>query len=111
MVDDERTSVEVISRFLGMKGHRVLGAGSAEEAAALLRAGPVDLVLMDIVLPGRTGLQALAEFKTLTKAPIYLMSGGDEQESRKDALLLGARGFFVKPMDLAEVAAVLEALP
>lgn len=109
VVDDEKPSVEVIIRYLGAKGHRVVGAGSAEEAEELLRRGAFDFVLLDIVLPGRTGLQALTGFRGLTKAPIHVMSGDDE--ARRDALLLGARGFFVKPMDLAEVAAEIDKLP
>ena len=111
VVDDESMSVEVISRFLGMKGHRVVGAGSAEEASRRLRDGAFDFVLLDIVLPGITGLQALAEFRKLTRAPIHVMSGDNDEEARRDALLLGAAGFFGKPLDLAEVAAAIAALP
>jgi DNA-binding response OmpR family regulator len=111
VVDDERSSVEIIRRYLEAKGHRVTGAGSAEEAAVALRAGRFDFVLLDIVLPGQTGLQALAEFRSLTAAPIHIMSGDGDDEARRDAALLGAAGFFPKPLDLAEVAAALEALP
>lgn len=109
VVDDEKPSVEIIARYLGAKGHRVAGAGSAEEAARLLRGGAFDFVLLDVVLPGRTGLQALAELRGLTRAPIHVMSGDDA--ARQDALLLGARGFLAKPLDLAELAAEIEALP
>lgn len=111
VVDDEAPSVEIIRRYLEAKGHRVTGAGSAEEGADKLRAGRFDFVLMDIVLPGRTGLQALAEFRSLTAAPIHIMSGDGDDEARADARLLGAGGFFAKPLDLAEVAAVVAALP
>ncbi|MDE2140956.1 MAG: response regulator [Elusimicrobia bacterium] len=109
-VDDERTSIEVLSRFFALKGHRVTGAGSAEEAAELLGRESFDFILMDIVLPGRSGLQALADFRKLTPAPIYIMSGDNDEEARRDALLLGASGFFGKPLDLGEIAAALDAL-
>jgi DNA-binding response OmpR family regulator len=111
VVDDEKSAVEIISRYFAMDGHRVAGAGSAEAAADLLRRESFDFVLLDVVLPGRTGLQALAEFRTLTKAPVHIMSGFSDDEARRDALLLGASGFFGKPLDLAEVAAVIDALP
>jgi DNA-binding response OmpR family regulator len=110
-VDDEPSAVEIVTRFLEAKGHRVAGAGSAEDAAVALREGKFDLVLLDVVLPGRTGLQALAEFRKLTPSPIYIMSGMSDPESRKDAMLLGASGFFGKPIDFAEVVAAIAALP
>jgi DNA-binding response OmpR family regulator len=92
-------------------GHRADGAGSAEAAADALRRGTYDFVLLDVVLPGRTGLQALAELRTLTPAPIHVMSGMNDDEMRKDALLLGATGFFGKPLDLAAILAAIAALP
>lgn len=110
IVDDERSTVDILSRYLGLKGHRARGAGSAEEAVAALRGEAFDLVLLDVVLPGRTGLQALAEMRTLTAAPIHVMSGQTDDDSRRDALLLGAAGFLGKPLDLAEVAAAIDSL-
>jgi two-component system response regulator PfeR len=92
-------------------GHGVDGAGSAEDAVLALRRGTYDLVLLDVVLPGRTGLQALAELRTLTRAPIHIMSGMNDEEMRKDAQLLGAAGFFGKPLNLAAIIAAIDALP
>jgi DNA-binding response OmpR family regulator len=111
VVDDESFAIEAISRFLMLKGHRVVGAGSAEEAAELLKKSRFDMVLLDIVLPGRTGLQALAEFRSLTKAPIHIMSGDNDEEAERAAMLLGASGFFGKPLDLSRVTAAADALP
>ncbi len=111
VVDDEPAAVEILLRFLEAKGHRVDGAGSAEDAAEALRGGAYDCVLLDVILPGRTGLQALAELRTLTRAPIHVMSGQNDDDTRKDALLLGASGFFGKPLDLAAIVAAIAALP
>jgi two-component system phosphate regulon response regulator OmpR len=111
VVDDEPTSVEIFSRYMGTKGHRVVGAGSAEEAMDALRGGAFDLILLDIVLPGITGLQALAQLRRLTAAPIHIMSGQNDDDTRQDALLLGASGFFGKPLDLSAIVAAIEALP
>lgn len=111
VVDDEPASVEILKRYLGAKGHTVAGAGSAEEAVQVLARETFDFVLLDVVLPGKTGLQALAELKRLTKAPIHVMSGQSDDESRKDALVLGADGFFGKPLDLAAILAAVDAPP
>jgi len=110
-VDDEPLAVEIFERYLSAKGHRVVGAGSAEEAAETLRGGIFDLVLLDVVLPGITGLQALAVLRRLTRAPIHIMSGQNDEDTRKDALLLGAAGFFGKPIDLAAILSAVDALP
>lgn len=111
VVDDERAAVEILARFMAASGHRVDGAGSAEAAVEALRGGAYDFVLLDVVLPGRTGLQALAELRTLTRAPIHVMSGMNDDEMRKDAMLLGASGFFGKPLDLGLILAAIDALP
>lgn len=111
VVDDEPASVEILARLLEARGHRVAGAGSAEAAAAALRRESYDFVLLDVVLPGRTGMQALAELRTLTRAPIHAMSGLNDEETRKDILLLGAAGFFGKPLDIESILAAIEALP
>ncbi|MDE2489793.1 MAG: response regulator [Elusimicrobia bacterium] len=111
IVDDERSTVEVLSRFLVSRGHAAAGAASAEEAVATLRGGAYDLVLLDVVLPGITGLQALPSLRALTRAPLYVMSGQSDDDSRRDALLLGADGFLGKPLDLKAVEAAIAALP
>lgn len=110
-MDDEPAAVEILTRFLHAGGHRVQGAGSAEDALEALKGGTFDLVLLDLVLPGLTGLQALSALKKLTPAPIHMMSGLCDDETRRDALLLGASGFFGKPLNLAAVLAVVHALP
>ncbi|HXT00392.1 MAG TPA: response regulator [Elusimicrobiota bacterium] len=111
VVDDEPAAVEMLARFLENAGHRVEGARSAEDAVEALKNGSFDLVLLDLILPGMTGLQALAELKTLTRAPIHVMTGLNDSDTRKDVLLLGASGFFGKPLDLTAVLAAVDALP
>jgi DNA-binding response OmpR family regulator len=111
VVDDEPAAVEILTRYLEAVGHRVAGAGSAEAALGAARGGGYDFILLDQILPGLTGMQALAELKKLTSAPIYVMSGNNDDDTRQDALLLGAAGFFGKPLDLAAIVAAIAALP
>lgn len=111
VVDDEPPNVEVLLRVLANEGHAATGAESAEAAAAFLETGAYDFVLLDHVLPGTTGMQSLGRLRALTKAPIYLMSGYSDDDTRQDALLLGATGFMAKPLDVTALLAVLEALP
>lgn len=111
MVDDEPLNVEIITRSLRAKGHEVVGAGSAEAAATALAKGPCDFVLLDHVLPGETGMQSIGRLRALTKAPIYIMSGYSDDDTRQDAMLLGATGFLAKPLDMSALLAALDALP
>ena len=55
-------------------------------------------------------LQALAQVRTLTQAPIHIMSGMNDDEMRTDARLLGASGFFGKPLDLPAILAAIDAI-
>lgn len=111
IVDDERPNIEILLRCLKQRGHTGVGAENAEDAANRLSEGTFDLVLLDHVLPGVTGMQALPRLKSLTSAPIYIMSGYSDDETRRDAELLGAAGFFAKPLDLDTLFATLAALP
>ena len=111
VVDDERPNIEILLRALEQRGHSGAGALDAAAAAAALSAGSFDLVLLDNVLPGMTGMQSLAALGKLTKAPIHIMSGYTDDDTRRDALLLGAAGFLPKPIDIAEIYTLLETLP
>lgn len=111
IVEDDLDSAELLARFLTARGAHVARVVSAEDAEAALRRAPFDLVLLDTILPGKTGLQALSSLTRLTRAPIHMMSGQSAEDVEPDARLLGAAGFFRKPLELEAVAAVLDALP
>lgn len=111
VVDDERSILEIALRALALRGHQGTGVESAEEAAAALGAGTFDLVLLDHVLQGTTGMQSLARLKKLTKAPIYIMSGYTGEDTQRDVMLLGAAGFLPKPLDFSSLSAMIDALP
>ena len=111
VIEDDRSMREVLLQYMDSSGHRSAGVASADEAVAALRAGSFDFILLDIILSGRTGLQALPELCRLTRAPIYVMSGQSKADVWDDARLLGATGFFPKPLDLDRVAATIAALP
>lgn len=109
VVDDEALNVEVIRRHLAPLGFGVTGAASAEEGLALLASRPFDAVILDIVLPGMSGLQALSELGR-AGAPILVITGHADAEIEKDARLLGAAGFLAKPLDFEELRRILESV-
>lgn len=111
LVDDEPLLTEVLSRAFAAKGHRADAANDAEAAERALGEADYDLVLLDQVLPGATGMQSLGPLRARTKAPIHLMSGCSDDDTRRDAELLGASGFVPKPVDVRLVLALVDALP
>lgn len=111
VVDDESLNVEMLKRALENEGHHATGAGSAEAAAAALSAGSYDFVLLDHVLPGATGMQSIGRLRGLTTSPIYIMSGYSDDDTRRDALLLGASGFLGKPIEINDLFRILKELP
>lgn len=111
VVDDEKTCVEILQRLLGAEGHEVAGVDSAEQAVDVLKNGRHDLVLLDQILPGKTGMQALHELRAVTTAKIYMTTGCSDDDTRDDALLLGADGFLPKPLDIPALIALVASLP
>jgi DNA-binding response OmpR family regulator len=107
IVDDEAPNRAILARLLESRGHRTEGVESAE--AALVRASQerYGLILLDLSLPGRTGLEALADLRRAGAGAIALMTGQDDEDTRKDALLLGADEFLPKPVDAAALFALI----
>lgn len=99
VVDDEEVIRQVLSRMMVPKGFEVRCASSAEEALALLEKEAFDVILLDNVLPGMTGLRALGEILARSRAPVVMMTGHFDPEFQKDARLLGASAFVAKPLD------------
>jgi two-component system chemotaxis response regulator CheY len=93
VADDETEIRNLIRHWLEAAGHEVLGAGSAREATALLKAGPVDLVVTDILMPDGDGLDLITETrKSQPTARLLAMSGGGRYVETTDCLRM-ARGF------------------
>ncbi|MCX5795258.1 MAG: response regulator [Elusimicrobia bacterium] len=99
IVEDESMVNEMLGRQLSGWGYAVRTATSAEEALALLERESVDAVLLDNVLTGMTGLQALAEVRRRSPAPVLLMTGHFDCEFATDARLLGAADVLAKPLE------------
>ena len=112
MVDDDSGFRDLVSDFLGKHGYKVETAGDANEMERALERGPVDLIVLDIMMPGEDGL---AVCRRLTRAetapPIIMLSAMGEDTDRIVGLELGADDYLAKPCNprelLARVRAVL----
>ena len=115
VVDDNATNREMLSRRLTRAGHSVQVVASGPEALALLRREPVDLVLLDVLMPQMSGyevLQQLTADRTLRELPVIMISALDEMDSVVRCIELGAEDYLPKPFDpvllRARISACLE---
>jgi two-component system nitrogen regulation response regulator NtrX len=111
VVDDESQIRSSLEEILREEGYGVAGAADAEEALTLLRDVPYDVVLLDIWLPGRDGLEVLGEIRTWpaeTRPEVVMISGHGTIETAVKATKLGAYDFLEKPLSLDRTLIVLK---
>ncbi len=108
IVDDERSMCEMLAILLKKEGLDVRTAGSRTEAAGLLRAGPVDLVLTDVQLPDGDGLEILRHVKSASpETAVVVMTAYGTTEMAVAARKLGAEAYILKPFDVDELRIVV----
>ncbi len=113
VVDDDPLMVENVGRMLEKAGHTVRRAGSAEEAAGLIDADPPDLVVMDVMLPGKGGLSFVMErAMSGVTTGFVMMSGAVDTGLEAFQGLAGRFGvacLLRKPFEAGELIAAVEA--
>jgi two-component system phosphate regulon response regulator PhoB len=113
VVDDEPNIREVIRFALEGSAFRVLEAGHADEARRLIQSGEPDLILLDWMLPGRSGLELAQQLKQNSKTktiPIIMVSARGEEEDRVRGLETGADDYIAKPFSPREMVARVNAV-
>jgi adenylate cyclase len=111
-VDDQPANLRLLDAVLTPRGHRVLTASSGAEALALLETEDVDLVLLDIVMPGMDGHEVCRRIRStpLTEFLPVVMITASGSEQRLAALESGADDFVTKPFDQSELLARVASL-
>ncbi len=109
LVDDDRELCDTLVENLRRKGFRVIAAHSAAECLDKLDHQPVDLVLLDLVLPDGSGLSLIGTIRAHTPAPILVISGRNETADRVVGLDMGADDYLNKPFEMAELYARVNA--
>ena len=103
IVDDERDICDCLTEFFQMKGFTVASAFSGEEALDRLEQDAADVVVLDILLPGLSGIEILR--RVHERAPhirVVMLTGINEAELRRTARTYGAVGYITKPFDFSE---------
>jgi signal transduction histidine kinase/DNA-binding response OmpR family regulator len=111
VVDDSRTLCEIFGEFLRGLGHEPVIAHSAEAALATFASEPPDVVLLDLVLPGMSGIDFMRRPETRALgAPTIVMSGSATEADALECLRLGALSFVGKPVVLEQLGRVIAEL-
>lgn len=110
IVDDEPTILETVETKMRREGYTTFTAETAEEGMRLFRRVKPDLVILDIMLPQRSGLDFCRAVRRDSQTPIIFISARAGEEDRVRGLDLGADDYVVKPFNLAELAARVKAV-
>lgn len=111
IVEDDPGIGELVSDDLKEQGYAVDWATDGDEALSLLKSFPYDMVVLDIMLPGKDGFAVTRDLRTRKQSvPILMLTARDAVEDRVKGLELGADDYLVKPFHLAELRARVLAL-
>lgn len=105
VVDDDEEIVTLANRYFGTHGFRVSGAPDGAAMRRVLAEEAVDLVLLDLGLPGEDGFDLIRHLRTNWQGPIIIVTGRGESVDRVVGLELGADDYVTKPFDLRELLA------
>lgn len=111
VVDDSRTNLHVIGARLGAMGYMVVLAQSGREALDLIAGRGFDLVLVDMIMPGMSGIETLGELRASRETadlPVIMMTGLSDSRGAVEALMAGADDHLAKPFDFDVLQARIE---
>ena len=109
LVDDERIVLASMGIGLSKAGYTISTAESVDEAEALLMSNPPDMVILDVNMPGKSGLDLAERLYTFDEIPFMLLTAYNDQELVDCATKLGALGYLVKPVSTRQMVPAIDA--
>ena len=113
VVDDEPNTREILREYIELEGHRVLEASNAIAARKAMAQEPVDLVFLDVLMPGESGTSLCHSIKDDPECrgiKVVLLTGFDGERSWQQGLRSGADLFAIKPVNRERIKVLLEQL-
>jgi len=113
VVEDESVIQELLKLNLTMAGYKVSQARDTQHAIAVLKAGPVDMLMLDWNLPGESGLSLVRQLRASARKdwlPVLMLSGRDQELDKVMALDAGVDDYMVKPFRVRELLARVQSL-
>ncbi|OCA83272.1 DNA-binding response regulator [Bacillus sp. FJAT-27225] len=110
IVDDDKKIVDLIGIYLTNEGFNVHKAYDGNEALSFVKNDSVDLLILDVMMPGRDGLEVCREIRKKSTVPILMLSAKVEDIDKIHGLMTGADDYMVKPFNPLELTARVKAL-
>lgn len=110
VVDDDREIRDLLGRFLKKHGYRVTAARDGREMRQALADWRIDLVILDLMLPGEDGLALCRDLRARSKLPVIMLTAMREETDRIVGLEMGADDYLVKPFNPRELLARIKAV-
>lgn len=105
IVDDETTILETVEMKMRREGHTPFTAGTAEEAMRIFRLVKPDLVILDVMLPNRSGFDFCRAVRRDSTVPVIFLTARTSEQDRVEGFEIGADDYVTKPFSLAELSA------
>jgi two-component system KDP operon response regulator KdpE len=110
VIDDDSQMLKVLTNALRARGYEVVTAGNGETALSLAAEEDLDLVLLDLGLPGIEGHEVIERLRVWSELPVIVISVRESQEEKVAALDAGADDFVTKPFGMKELLARMRAV-
>lgn len=112
VVEDEPSIQKAVAEALTLDNYEVATAFDGEQAMGLVKEFKPDLILLDLILPGKNGFEVLKELKTMdefSRVPVVILSNLGDEEEIQQGMNLGATDYLIKAdYDLSEVASIIK---
>jgi two-component system OmpR family response regulator len=110
IVDDDREICALLTKFMARHGYRVTSAGDGPAMMKALEAARIDLVVLDLMLPGEDGLSLCRRVRAASTLPIIMLTAVGEETDRIIGLEMGADDYLAKPFNPRELLARIKAV-
>ncbi len=112
IVDDDANTLEILRRWLSREGYTTVSAESGADCLAALEREPIDVIVLDVMMPGMDGLEVcerLRDNPAWRSIPVVLLTAKDDMETRARGMSLGVSEYLTKPVNKLELFARLQA--
>ena len=109
VIDDEQLVRDLLVQFLSLRGYRVIGVKDGAQALSMVEQAPPDLILLDLMLPGMSGVDVLRRLRDKHfSGAIIIVTGSSDEELLEDAWSLRPQEVISKPIDLEKLLAIIQ---
>ena len=108
IVDDDARIADLLKRYLGDQGYRVTAVKSAADARSARAGLSFDLLVLDVMMPGESGIDYLADVRRTSTVPVIMLTAKGEADDRINGLEAGASDYLTKPFEPRELVLRIE---